>query len=103
MSEKITMALYESPQKEQNNENYGEFGSECICCGKPMAAGSCQWVHMNEKWQAVNPLLKEDEVEGVTGFRSQGCFPVGNECAKKMKGFTFTSTLEKSHPKYKAK
>jgi hypothetical protein len=90
-----TKPLYESPKKSENNEKYGEFGSECICCGRPMAAGPCKWVQMNTNWEAVKPSVPESD------FDSQGSFPIGNECAKKMKGFTFEGELEKSHPHLK--
>lgn len=96
-----TMELYESPKKEQNNRNYGEFGAECICCGKPMKKGKCQFVQMNEGWVAVHPSVDENKFNQITGANSQGCFPIGNECAKKMKGFTFESELNVTHPKYK--
>lgn len=96
-----TKPLYESPKKEQNNEKYGEFGSECVCCGRPMAAGPCKWVHMNENWVAVHPSIPDEKVEEITGNKSQGAFPIGNECAKKMKGFTFDGELKESHPKFK--
>ena len=101
MEKELTKKLYRSPKKENNNDTYGEHGSECICCGRPMAAGSVQWVHMNEAWLAVNPKsVTEDNCEEPTGYKSQGCFPIGNECAKKMKGFTFAGELHKSHPKF---
>lgn len=98
-----TKALYESPKKEENNDRYGEYGSECICCGRPMAAGMAQFVHMNEHWMAVSPEIKEENCVELTGANSQGCFPIGSECAKKMKGYTFESTLDKGHPKFKQK
>ena len=96
-----TKPLYESPKKEQNNEKYGEFGSECICCGRPMAAGPCKWVHMNTDWKAVNPSIKEEDFDKMTGADSQGMFPIGNECAKKMKGFILEGELKDSHPHVK--
>lgn len=100
----LTMALYTSARKEQNNFNYGEYGSECICCGRPMAAGPQRWVHMNEAWVAVNPdLVNEGNCKALTGSNSQGAFPIGSECAKKMAGFTFPSDLYNSHPKFKTK
>lgn len=96
-SNQITKKLYESPAKERNNDKYGEEGAECICCGKPMKAGEVPHVHMNESWLAVRPDITEENCEKLTGNKSQGLFPIGNECAKKMAGFTFTSTLDKSH------
>lgn len=96
-----TKPLYESPKKEQNNEKYGEFGSECICCGRPMAAGPCKFVQMNTNWEAVNPSIPEEKFREMFDADSQGAFPIGNECAKKMKGFTFDSELKESHPQFK--
>jgi len=96
-----TKELYQSPAKERNNENFGEYGCECICCGKPMAKGICYFVQMNEAWKAVSPEINECDFKEVTGSESQGAFPIGNECAKKMKGFIFKAELNESHPKYK--
>jgi len=101
---KKTIALYESPKKEQNEENFGVFGQECICCGKPMVAGMCKWVHMNEAWEVVHPSITTDydgDCLKYTGSNSQGHYPVGNECAKKMSGYTFDNMLDKSHPYFK--
>ena len=86
----ITKELYESPMKERNEEKYGLLTEQCICCGKPMKKGEKLYVHMNTDWQAVNPTISETDCKELTGAESQGCFPIGNDCAKKMKGFTFT-------------
>jgi len=85
-----TKALYESPQREQNLEKYGHETNQCICCGKPMKDGEKLYVHMNTDWVAVNPVITEENCKEETGAESQGCFPIGNSCAKKMLGFTFT-------------
>jgi hypothetical protein len=67
-----------------------------------MKAGEHDWVHINTNMMAVNPkFVTEFNCFEMTGAASQGCFPVGSECAKKMKGFTFKSNLEHSHPKAK--
>ena len=87
------MELYESPMKERNEDKYGLISNQCICCGKPMKKGEALFVHMNEDWKAVDPSISVDQCLESTGFHSQGCFPVGNDCAKKMKGFTFKSTI----------
>ena len=84
-----TKELYESPMKERNEEKYGLLTDQCICCGKPMKSGEKLFVHMNTDWMAVNPTIDEKDCEKLTGAESQGCFPIGNDCAKKMIGFTF--------------
>lgn len=86
---KHTKELYESPMKERNEEKYGLLTDQCICCGKPMKSGEKLFVHMNTDWMAVNPTIDEKDCEKLTGAESQGCFPIGNDCAKKMIGFTF--------------
>ena len=86
----LTIELYVSQQKEANEERFGLDANQCICCGKLMKEGEKLYVHMNTIGQVVNPEIVTDEnCEELTGFESQGCFPVGNSCAKKMKGFTF--------------
>ena len=90
MTIQLTKELYESPMKERNEEKYGHLNEQCICCFKPMNTGPKLYVHMNTKWEAVNPNIVTDEnCEELTGYASQGCFPIGNDCAKKMKGFVF--------------
>jgi hypothetical protein len=83
-----TMQLYESPQKEVNEEKYGLLSDQCVCCGKPMKEGKKLYVHMNTDWLAVHPTILEEEVLNITGSESQGFFPIGKACAKKMKDFT---------------
>jgi len=92
MSETITIQLtaelYRSPMKDRNEDKYGYGG--CICCNKPMKETDCLYVHMNENWVALNPqFVTEENCLELTGANSQGCFPIGNDCAKKMKGFVF--------------
>jgi hypothetical protein len=90
MKTQLTKELYESPMKERNEEKYGHLGNQCICCFKPMAEGEKSYVHMNTNWVAVNPNIVTDEnCQELTGAESQGCFPIGNSCAKRMRGFTF--------------
>jgi len=84
-----TKPLYESANKENNLEKYGHITDQCICCGKPMKAGEKLYVHMNTDWLAVNPTITAEQCEELTGAASQGCFAIGNDCAKKMVGFTF--------------
>lgn len=83
----LTKELYESPVKERNLEKYGLLTNQCICCGKPMKEEDKYLVHMNTNWVAVNPQIMEDKCKELTGAESQGYFSIGNDCAKKMKGF----------------
>ena len=76
--------LYESPQKEANDEKYGLHGNQCICCGKPMKDGETKMVHMNTNWMAMHNSIKDEKDADVNGYESQGYFPIGNSCAKKM-------------------
>lgn len=94
MKNKFTHPLYESPKKEQNEEKYGITpGNQCICCMKPMKDGETKVVHMNEDWLAVSNEVTEENCKELTGANSQGCFPIGNDCAKKMpKNFITTPT-----------
>ena len=84
-----TKPLYESPARERNLEKYGEQGEQCICCGKLMKEGEKLYVHMNTNWEAVSPTIDEKDCLEMTGAESQGSYPIGNDCAKKMLGFTF--------------
>ncbi len=87
----LTKELYESPMRERNLERNGHADYQCICCMKLMKESECDtFVHMNTNWVAVHPDVSEDNCEELTGAESQGCWPIGKSCAKKMKGFTFT-------------
>lgn len=87
----LTKELYQSPQIEQNLEKFGHLSEQCICCGKPMKDGEKLFVHLNTLGFAVNPeFVNETNCLELTGAESQGCFPIGNSCANKMKGFSFT-------------
>ena len=89
---KLTATLYESPTKERNERKYGTTdGYQCICCYRPMAVQG-KMVHMNTNWQAVHESVTEENCEELTGHESQGCFDIGNCCAKKMPlGFTLNN------------
>jgi hypothetical protein len=91
MKNQNTKELYESPNREMNLDKYGHITNQCICCGKPMLKSEKLYVHMNTNWVAVNPTIDESKFKELTGAESQGCFPIGNSCAKKMLGFTFLS------------
>lgn len=85
--------LYVSPMKQRNEEKYGLHGDQCICCGQLMRENEKLYVHMSVDGDAYN-VFEEEIINGRifikgTDVESQGCFPIGNSCAKKMKGFTF--------------
>lgn len=87
----LTKELYESPMRERNLERNGHADNQCICCMKLLKESECDtFVHMNTHWVAVHPDVSEDNCEELTGAETQGCWPIGKSCAKKMKGFTFT-------------
>jgi hypothetical protein len=84
-----TMPLYESPVKDRNEDKYGTISEpQCICCMKPIKnIQNAYTVHMNTDWLAVHPSISEEMCAAETGADSQGCFDIGPECAKHMKGF----------------
>jgi hypothetical protein len=85
MKNKFVSELYVSPLREQNEEKYGHLASpQCICCMKPIKTESPKRVHMNTAWKAVSNEVSEDNIKELTGAESQGCFEIGNDCAKKM-------------------
>tara|TARA_R110001632_G_scaffold37319_6_gene94258 strand:+ start:722 stop:1006 length:285 start_codon:yes stop_codon:yes gene_type:complete len=92
VNKELTKELYASPIKERNEEKYGHFSNQCICCGKGMKEADIDtYVHMNENWKAVNmEIVNNENIKELTGAESQGAFPIGKTCAKKMKGFTYT-------------
>jgi len=85
--EQITKELYVSPMLDSNLDKYGQAEDQCICCGKPMKANDKKYVHMNTNWLAVHPSITDEKCLEMTGAETQGMFPIGNECAKKMKGY----------------
>lgn len=87
----LTKKLYESPLYDKNEEKYGSLDNQCVCCMKPLKENDTnKWVHINTDFMALNPeLINEENCFELTGAESQGCFKIGNTCAKKMKGFTF--------------
>jgi hypothetical protein len=80
----LTHRIYESSKKEQNRKKYGTAKHQCICCLKPMKEGEVLQIHMNVHCEAVHPSVTVEECQEKTGAESQGYFPIGNSCAKKM-------------------
>jgi len=71
---------YNADQKEANEARVRDtHAGTCLICGRPLtrsAADNGYWVHMSTGWQIILP--DDDESD------SQGCFPVGSECAKRI-------------------
>jgi len=76
-----TKELYESPSKEKNQQKYGDNENVCVCCNKP--TNEEIFVHMSTDWKAVPSNISEEELV-KNGMESQGLFPIGKSCAKKM-------------------
>ena len=88
---KLITELYISPMYDRNQEKYGDNENQCVCCKKPIKdIKNSYWLHMNEGGDVLHNSLNESNCEKLTGFRSMGCFPIGNDCAKKIgKDFIF--------------
>ena len=85
-----TSELYQSPSYERNEELHRDGCTErCVCCNKPMNQEQVKFmVHMTTDWVAVN--TDDIDVVSENGYESQGFFPIGTECKKKMsKEFIF--------------
>ena len=84
----ITKKLYISPMRDRNEKLYGCDG--CICCMRQITNEDSYWIHINIDMDALLPnVVTYENCEELTGSESLGCFPIGNDCAKKMKGFVF--------------
>ena len=76
----IELPDYDAEKREANEARVrsSHVGS-CIVCGRPLnrsQADNGYWVHMSTGWQVIGP----DDTEAD----SQGCFPIGSECAKQI-------------------
>ena len=88
------MDLYKSPVREQNFEKYNHLENQCICCGKPLKSIESKFLHLDFESNAYNTTETFVDENGIhiisgTNVQSAGAFQVGNDCAKKMKGFVF--------------
>lgn len=75
--------LHESPNFEANGKlNKAGCDDRCVCCNKPLKSSEVRYfVHMTTDWLVTD--ANEDELK-LAGYESQGCFPIGNECSKKV-------------------
>jgi len=76
----IDLPAYDADKREANEARYrSNHVGTCIVCGRPLSrsqADNGAWVHMSTDWQVISP----DDTEAD----SQGFFPIGSECAKKI-------------------
>jgi len=49
-----------------------------------MKESEVKMVHMNTRWKAMHNSIKDEKDAEINGYKSQGFFPIGNSCAKKM-------------------
>ena len=88
-----TMELYVSPMKERNIDKYGRQPNQCKCCGRLIKNTEYLSVNMGVDWLAynTNEIETRNQINYFIGtdVEIQGSFSIGNDCAKKMKGFTF--------------
>jgi len=72
----IPLEEVRSEQYDNNIENFGEHSDTCFICGK-RTNGDTKMVHYLTNGNIVS--YYGDDIEG-----SQGAFPVGKDCAKKL-------------------
>lgn len=71
--------------RQKNLDTFGDLQSSCICCGKP--TNQKLWINTVEGPDAVFSHITEEDMAAHDKY-TQGCFPVGPDCAKKFpKGY----------------
>lgn len=73
----IQLMDVQSPKYDDYVEKHGEYHDTCFLCGKRIKDGRELLVHYTSNGTLVNVFSDELEI-------SQGCFPVGRDCAKKL-------------------
>jgi hypothetical protein len=74
----IPLQDIQSVNYETNIELYGDDSNSCICCGKRIKNyPKCRFLHLLTNGNIVS--YSGDDIED-----SQGFFPIGNDCAKKL-------------------
>lgn len=66
----------QSTNYESNLKKYGEDSNSCICCGKRLNLEACRWINL-----LIDGSIASHDYGGE---ESQGAFPVGPECSKKI-------------------
>lgn len=75
MDKVIEVSLYELQTPKAKKEDITVTGG-CAICGKPINEQNALYVHLLTNGNIVSSFEDFDN--------SQGCFPVGSECAKKL-------------------
>lgn len=79
----IPLEEVRSEQYEDNIKRYGDHDNSCFICGKRITSGKERMVHLLTNGNIVS--YGSEDIEN-----SQGFFPVGSDCAKKLTiNFTF--------------
>jgi hypothetical protein len=77
----IELGSIRSAKYDDNVERHGEHSNTCFICGKPTAQRS--FVHFTTDGFLIPTNIDETDL-GQFDLESQGCFPIGSECAKKI-------------------
>lgn len=79
--EVIELNSIRSAKYYDNLERLGEHSNTCFVCGKQTAKNT--FVHYTVEGFLIPADIDETELE-FRNLESQGCFPIGSECAKKV-------------------
>lgn len=77
----IKLSSIRSTKYDDNVERLGEHSDTCFICGKRTAQNT--FVHFTTRGFLIPADIDETELE-FRNLESQGCFPIGSECAKKV-------------------
>tara|TARA_R110002096_G_scaffold40682_6_gene110326 strand:- start:440 stop:724 length:285 start_codon:yes stop_codon:yes gene_type:complete len=83
-TKELPVVSEEIQERMQNLDWKDNDNDECICCKRPLNTKNKFVVHMATTWEMIHnddPRLNDQE---WINQNSQGCFPVGNTCAKKI-------------------
>ncbi|HRH54573.1 MAG TPA: hypothetical protein PLN38_14695 [Chitinophagales bacterium] len=79
----LKVDIFSSPQRMKDSWE-GTQENECEYCGKPCGKNPLH-VHIMTTGIVVPNDITEEDIAQI-GQQSQGCFPIGNGCAKKLFG-----------------
>lgn len=77
----IELNSVRSAKYHDNIERYGDHSHTCFICGKSTAQRS--FVHLTTDGFLIPAEFDADDLHEYD-MESQGCFPIGSECAKKL-------------------
>jgi hypothetical protein len=79
--EVIRLDSIRSTKYDDNVERLGEHSDTCFVCGKRTAKNT--FVHFTTRGFLIPANIDESQLDQFN-LESQGCFPIGSECAKKV-------------------